>query len=175
MISQPNCHVHHLHAANSWMTTRGTDAILQVLSINSSLHTLDVKGNNIKNGKQLGVVLKNHAVLEWLVLNVKCLGDTGVHDYLHAFTDNHVLTKLGLGTNMIGVAGIMSILSILPQLTQLSLEGSKFGDDGAKLIPDKLKGNTRLISFSCHSCSLTHTGNNVLWIPCIKIQPWEFF
>ena len=138
------------------------DAILQTLSINTSLHTLDLKGNNIKNGKLLGEVLKKHAVLEHLVLDDNCLGDTGVQDLVHAFTENHVLNKLGLGTNMIGVAGIISILPILPQLTQLSLGGNKFGDDGAKLLANKLKDNTSLISFSCHSCSLSHTGKQAL-------------
>ena len=101
-------------------------------------------------------------MLEHLVLDDNCLGDTGVQDLVHAFTENHVLNKLGLGTNMIGVAGIISILPILPQLTQLSLGGNKFGDDGAKLLANKLKDNTSLISFSCHSCSLSHTGKQAL-------------
>ena len=162
MISQANCPIHQLYVANGWMTRRGTDAILTALSINTSLHTLDLSGNNIKNGKLLGAALKKQAVLEHLVLNDNCLGDTGVQDLAHAFTENHVLTQLGLRNNMIGVAGIISVLPILPQLTQLSLERNLFGDNGAMLLANKLKDNASLISFSCYSCFLTHVGKQAL-------------
>ena len=162
MISQPNCPIHHLHAANGWMTTRGTDAILKALTINTSFHTLDLSGNNIKNGKLLGAALKNQAVLEHLVLDNNCLGDNGIQDLVPAITENHVLTQLDLGNNRIGVAGIQSLLTILPQLTQLSLQRNIFGANGAKLLATKLKNNTSLISFSCYHYSLTHVGKQAL-------------
>ena len=169
LISQPNCPLQHLHMANGWMTTTGSDAIVQALYTNTSLLSLDLSGNNMCNGKLLGAALKKHAILEHLILNDSCLGDVGVQDLLAAVKDNQALIKLDLGGNRMGVLGILAIVPILPQLTFLSIPNNWFGDAGAKLLADNLKDNTSLIFLSCYLCSLTSVGKQAL-VECLRVN-----
>ena len=135
-------------------------AFSQVLTVNTSLATLDLSTNlssiGDKDATLLSHALSLNTSLTTLVLSGHSIGAEGASSLSQAITVNTSLTTFYLSRNSIGAEGATSLsraLAVNTSLTTLYLSQNSIGAEGATSLSQALALNTSLttLDLSCNS------------------------
>ncbi|XP_058805547.1 ran GTPase-activating protein 1 [Phymastichus coffea] len=132
----------------------GISALAKGLSWNPGLRILNLNDNTVgpKGAQALADVLQNFSCLEKLNLGdclLKTKGAIVLADALGVQGNHPLLTELNLSYNEIkfrAVSSIASAMSDKNQLTNLSLDGNAFGEEGKALLIKTLTDSDRIDS-----------------------------
>ncbi|KFH68943.1 hypothetical protein, variant [Podila verticillata NRRL 6337] len=127
--------------------------LAEALKNNSTLTTLDLRGNSIgDNGAQaLSETLKTNSTLTTLDLRGNSIGDNGAQALSKTLKTNSTLTILDLQENSIGDSGAQALaeaLKINSTLSTLHFKRNSIGDNGAQALSEALKTNSTLTTLN---------------------------
>ncbi|KAF9536772.1 hypothetical protein EC957_009735, partial [Mortierella hygrophila] len=133
--------------------------LADALKTNSTLTTLDLRGNSIGSdgAKALAEALKTNSILTTLDLGGNSIGSDGAKALAEALKTNSTLTTLNLWYNSIGsdeAKALAEALKTNSTLTTLNLERNSIGSDGANALAEALKTNSTLTTLNLESNSI---------------------
>lgn len=131
----------------------GSKKIAKVLAGNTTLTSLDLEWNNIRDEGAVAIArtLEKNNSLTSLNIGGNIIGDEGAIAIARILEKNNSLTSLNIGGNEIGTRGAVEIAQILENnnsLTSLNIGGNIIGDEGAIAIARILEGNKTLLSLN---------------------------
>ncbi|KAF9948443.1 hypothetical protein BGZ72_009648 [Mortierella alpina] len=138
-------------------------AIAEVLKVNSTLTTLDLQNNNIRDdeAKALAEALKTNWTVATLNLENNSIGSDGAKALAGSLKTNSTVTTLNLANNSIGLDGTKALAGSLKTnstLTTLGLESNKIGSDGAEALAEALKTNSTLTTLGLQGNKIGYYG-----------------
>ncbi|KAI8599884.1 hypothetical protein EDD21DRAFT_432081 [Dissophora ornata] len=133
------------------------------LKTNTTLTTLDLRGNSIGNEGALALseALKTNTTLTTLNLWMNSIGKEGALALSETLKTNTTLTTLDLEGNSIGNQGALALSKALKTnttLTTLNLAGNSIGKEGALELLEALKTNTTLTTLNVRDNSIGKEG-----------------
>ncbi|XP_044170663.1 NLR family CARD domain-containing protein 3-like isoform X2 [Acropora millepora] len=145
----------------------GAKSLPQALRVNTSLSSLDLRGNSIgdKGANSLAQALIVNTSLSSLGLYSNSIGDKGANSLAQALRVNTSLSSLGLYSNSIGDEGANSLAQVLrvnTSLSSLDLQGNSIGHEGANSLAQALRVNTSLSSLYLSRNPISDEGANSL-------------
>ena len=143
--------------------TRRIHALSQVLTVNTSLTTLDLSGNSFGDdgATSLSQALAANTSLTTLNLSLNFIGAEGATSLSQALAVNTSLTTLYLSHNSISNAGATSLsqaLEVNTSLTTLDLSHNSIGAEGATSLSQALAVNTSLTTLDLSHNSIGAEG-----------------
>ena len=133
--------------------TRRIPALSQVLTVNTSLTTLNLSGNSIgaEGATSLSQALAVNTSLTTLNLSRNSIGAEGATTLSQALAVNTSLTTLDLSDNSIrseGATSLSQALAVNTSLTTLNLSRNSIGTEGATSLSQALTLNTSLTTLN---------------------------
>eukprot|EP00668_Euglena_longa_P003465 GGOE01004054.1.p1 GENE.GGOE01004054.1~~GGOE01004054.1.p1 ORF type:complete len:321 (+),score=49.37 GGOE01004054.1:185-1147(+) len=150
---QWNHMVQHVTMKDVFLLAEGTQAMAEMLRVNSTLQTLELPldGILVRGAAALATSLKvNHSLLR-LDLAGNSIGDVGAQVLAEALEVNPTLQHLALASNNIGDVGIRAFseaLKVNSAITYLDLSLNPIGPVGGRSFAETLRMNTTLKSLS---------------------------
>ena len=144
-----------------------TNVLTRALKVNTSLSSLDLKGNPIGNegANSLAQALRVNTSLSSLDLSRNFIGNKEANSLAQALRVNTSLSSLKLSGNSIGNEGANSLaqaLTVNTSLSSLDLSMNSIGYGGANSLAQALTVNTSLSSLDLSRNSIGYEGANSL-------------
>ncbi|KAF9956198.1 hypothetical protein BGZ72_002950, partial [Mortierella alpina] len=138
----------------------GALALSKTLTTNTTLTTLDLRGNNIGNDGALALseALKTNSTLSSLNLQYNSIGENGAQALAKALKTNKALTTLYLKGNSIGEKGAQALAEAL----KTNKAFNSIGEKGAQALAEVLKSNKALITLNLNRNSIGENGSLAL-------------
>ena len=151
-----------------------TNLLTQALRVNTSLSSLDLRFNFIRDKEANSPVLalKVNTTLSSLNLHSNAIGADGANSLAQALRVNTSLSSLNLGSNSIGVEGANSLaqaLRVNTSLSSLNLGSNSIGVEGANSLAQALRVNTSLSSLDLSFNFIGDEGANSL-VQALKVN-----
>eukprot|EP00668_Euglena_longa_P003466 GGOE01004055.1.p1 GENE.GGOE01004055.1~~GGOE01004055.1.p1 ORF type:complete len:342 (+),score=57.64 GGOE01004055.1:185-1210(+) len=153
---QWNHMVQHVTMKDVFLLAEGTQAMAEMLRVNSTLQTLELPWCSVKDrgAIALGEALQFNSTLQHLQLHMDGILVRGAAALATSLKVNHSLLRLDLAGNSIGDVGaqvLAEALEVNPTLQHLALASNNIGDVGIRAFSEALKVNSAItyLDLSC--------------------------
>ncbi|CAL8466795.1 g6331 [Coccomyxa elongata] len=150
-----------LHLGRAGLGDEGAASLAAAIPASSPLELLDINDNDIgpTGAEALADALDRGLMLKTLRMRGNRIGDQGAAALGRALAKGPMLQELDVGGNQMGV-GAAELLGQAHKLRKLSLFASRLGDEGARLVADRLSAASfvQLMELELSSCSIGTEG-----------------